>query len=148
MYKAKLKHYSMIGIFDWGIRYACFRHFTAGWWQTSNNVNVDLYRRWPGLFAAAIITSICCVPFETANRAFIGDKTFPEKLRHNYTSPINALVKIFNNNPFALFKNSFPSFTASMFQTFFTFGWYEFLMEILYPTYSSADASRNIVKGV
>lgn len=52
-------------------------------------------------------------PLEVARKAFHGDRTFPMNLRQGYTSIPNALYKIAVNKPYALFKNSLPTFMAS-----------------------------------
>jgi len=54
-------------------------------------------------------TAWMTVPFETAQRAFYADKTWPLELRRNYTSPTNALLRIpFEEGPAYLFKGGFP----------------------------------------
>lgn len=58
---------------------------------------------------AFVPTSHLTVPFENARRAYYADKTWPLELRRNYTSPVNALLRIpFEEGPYYLVRGAFP----------------------------------------
>ena len=118
---------------DWGTRFALYAKWSSGFWQGYNSVNQDVWRHWIPLFVSGAITALVCPPLEVANKAYLGDKTFPQHLRHNYQSRFHALFKIATTNPFALYKNSFPSIAGSFIQTTFAIGIHDFLMTLFNP---------------
>lgn len=49
------------------------------------------------------------MPFDNAGRAYYADKTWPQELRRNYTSPTQALFRIpFEEGPYYLFRGALP----------------------------------------
>lgn len=138
----------MVGTFDWGLRYALYRKWTGGFWQTHGAVNNEVWRHWLPLFAAGFVTSFATPPMEVAQKAYVGDKTFPEHLRYKYTSVLNALVRIAARDPFALYKNAFPSMAGSFVGTTMLFGIHDFFYDLIMPLASEADCPSAAVKGV
>ena len=58
------------------------------------------------------------------------------------------MFKIGYNHPFALFKNSLPTFLGSLFQTSIMFICFENLFELLQPTYGAMSIPLDSVKFV
>lgn len=137
-----------MGSVDWGTRYALYRKWTGGIAQTQGTTNVDIWRHWFPLFFAGALTSVVAPPLEVAERAFVGDQTFPEHLRYGYRSRFHALWRLATTSPFALYKNSSPSMGASFVQTTMAFGLYDYLIELLHPINTAAECPTASVKFV
>jgi hypothetical protein len=132
---------------DWGSRYALFKKWVGGYAQPQGITNPEHYRRWIPLLAAGVVTSFLAPPFEVAERAYIGDQTFPKELRVGYRSRFHALFKLLTSDPFALYKNSFPSILASFVVTTMALGSYDYLYELFHPLVYVADCPNWSVKG-
>lgn len=135
-----------VGSVDWGTRYALYRKWTGGIAQTQGTTNVDIWRHWFPLLLAGALTSVISAPLEVAERAYIGDLTFPEKLRYGYKSRFHALFSLATKNPFALYKNSSPSIAASFVQTTMAFGLYDYMCELFHPISTAAECPQGSVK--
>ena len=91
---------------------------------------------------AFLPTSPLIVPFENARRAYYADKTWPQELRRNYTSPTQALFRIpFEEGPTYLFRGGFPLAMNQFlfwttFCTFYTFNKNKFFFFWLYQDFS------------
>lgn len=99
------------------------------------------------MLAAGVMTSFLAPPFEVAERAYLGDQTFPKELRVGYRSRFHALWKLMTTDPFALYKNSFPSILASFVITTMALGSYDFLYELFHPLVYVAECPNWTVKG-
>lgn len=138
----------MVGSFDLGVRYALYAKWTSGFWKGHYTGNHDVWRHWVPLFAGAIFTSFLAPPFEAAEKAYIGDLTFPKELRHGYTSRFNALYRLALENPFALYRNSLPTMASSFIQTTFSIGIHDFLSMLFEPIWSHGGSDPDAVKFV
>ena len=136
----------MVGSLDMGVRYALYAKWTSGFWKGTYSGNQDVWRHWIPLFIGAFFTSFLAPPLETAEKAYIGDKTFPKELRHGYTSRFNALYRLAMENPFALYKNSLPTMSASFIQTTFSIGIHDTLMMIFGPLATHGGCNPDAVK--
>lgn len=135
-----------MGFADWGTRYALFKKWVGGWVQRDGGMNTEHWRRWLPMISAGVVTSFVAPPFEVAEKAYIGDQTFPKELQHGYRSRFHALFKILTTDPWALYKNSTPSILASFVLTTMTFGIYDFLNEFGTPMVYALDCPRWTVK--
>lgn len=109
----------MTGPFDIGFRLFFWRHWVGGYYQSTESINSDGWRRFIPSLAAALASCWVAPPFEIAYKAFIADGKLPENLRRNYKSSFDALIKIpFHEGPAFLYKNSLPTMLGTLFETF------------------------------
>jgi hypothetical protein len=132
---------------DTAIKLSFWQTIYGGTWSPQDFA--DTYSSKPffcGLFAMAP-TCALTVPFDNANRAYYADKTWPVELRRNYTSPLQALVRIpFEEGVSYLFKGGFPIATSQfMFWSCFL-GNYNFLKNKLFHLWIYNDFSYEWVK--
>ena len=144
--KGRMSYAIMAGSIDIGGRLAVYRYFSSGLYQSYGSVNVEAWRRFLPLAVSSLATSWIMAPLEVARAAFIGDKTFPQELRKGYRSPHHALFRLMKEQPYALFKNSLPTFATSYVQTSFLLGIYDYLYDLASPIFREADAAKDAVK--
>lgn len=144
--KARVSYALMAGSLDLGARFAVFRYFTSGLYQSYGSVNTESWRRIMPTLAASAATSWIMGPLEIARAAYHGDRTFPTELRKGYTSPHQALFRMATTQPYALFKNSFPAVTASFVQSLFMFTLFDYLFDLFSPLFRDANCSKTSVK--
>ena len=137
-----------VGSIDWGTRFALYTKWNSGFWQGHVTGNPDVWRHWLPLFLGAAFTSLILPPFEVAEKAYYGDKTFPKNLQYGYTSRFNALFRIAKENPFALYKNSSPTVAAAFIQTTMAIGIHDFLMQLCWPMVTHAAVHPGSVTAV
>lgn len=124
------------------------RKWLGGLHQMEGLVNIDVWRHWGPIVLSSLVTSVILPPLEVAERAFVGDKTFPEHLRYKFTSRFNALWRIALTQPFALYKNSWPSMAASFVQTSMAFSIFDYWLDLFSPIVSAAGSPAGSVKFV
>lgn len=136
----------MFGSLDLGTRLTAFRYFTGGFSQTFGSVNIDQWKRYFPMMGASFLTCWIMAPLEVAREAYFGDRTFPKELRKGYNSIPDALFKLAKTDPYALFKNSLPTAMASFVQTSFLLGIFDYLFDLVSPTFRDSGYSLNSVK--
>lgn len=137
-----------VGAVDWGTRYALMRKWLGGLHQMEGLVNIDIWRHWAPIVFSSLVTSVIAPPLEVAERAYIGDKTFPEHLRYKFTSRFNALWRIALTQPYALYKNSGPSIAASFVQTSMAFSIFDYLLDLFSPIVCASGSPHGSIKFV
>ena len=94
---------------DVACKLALWHFLNGGTWVMQDFIDYNIYKPLLSGLLAFGATGWLTVPFETAQRAYYADKTWPLELRRNYTSPTNALLRIpFEEGPFFLLKGGFP----------------------------------------
>ena len=120
----------MTGPFDLGLRMFMFRSWVGGYYQPIGSVNADVWRRFIPSIAASLVTCWIVAPFEIAKKAYLADLKYPENLRRNYKSSIDALLKLpFQEGPAFLFKNSLPTMLGTFLETFGLFYFTDYFLD-------------------
>jgi solute carrier family 25 oxoglutarate transporter 11 len=143
----RLQHATLISFFDYGLRWGVYRWCTEGIYRPYAQVDHQFWRRIiPTLFASAV-TSVLSVPFEVARACYYGDRTYPKELRKNYTSPLNALLRIpREEGPWYLFRNSFPIIARNFASFSFLCYLYDFMTGITQPFRHGEVATPIVLK--
>ena len=146
MLKHRISFAVLAGSLDIGTRFAVYRWLTAGLYQSFGSVNTEAWRRFAPTMLAALATSWIMAPLEIARKAFHGDRSFPTHLQKGYTSVPQTLVKMAVKEPYALFKNSLPTFMTSYIQTSFLFGTFDYFFDLVSPLFREGDVPKGLVK--
>jgi hypothetical protein len=94
---------------DTAIKLSVWQTMYGGTWSPQDYPDSMSQKPFFAAIMAFLPTCFLTVPFDNAYRAYYADKTWPVELRRNYTSPLQALIRIpFEENPSYLFRGAFP----------------------------------------
>lgn len=128
--KNRLQYGALIGFADVGLRLAIWKWLTGGIYRSWAGADFEFWRKiLPTVFVSAL-TSWFSIPFEVSRAAYYADRTYPKELQKGYTSILNTLRRIPQEEGiFYLFKGSLPIMLKNYFSFSFLVYLYDFTIE-------------------